>query len=168
MGVEIGAANAATPGATMILKDASVPDSNSSMVGVLASVVVIALSLALLPMSAVTVIMAAMGGIWWLSSSSSSATVQMSAMPEPGSTVNGQASAAAAAGSATETQVGESSWCRFFKGNHTIMIRPLWQIELQLVHPCSAHSGVWLSNPCIVQLRDCVGLPVSSINVLQS
>ena len=54
---------------------------SSSMAGVLVSVVVVALSLAFLPMSAVTVIMAGMAGIWWLSSSTADKAVQMSSLP---------------------------------------------------------------------------------------
>jgi hypothetical protein len=60
-------------------------DGSSSLLGVLASVVVVAVSTALLgllaPMSAITVIMAAVAGIWLLSSSSSDKPVQMSPLP---------------------------------------------------------------------------------------
>jgi hypothetical protein len=60
-------------------------DGSSSLLGVLASVVVVAVSMALLgllaPMSAITVIMAAVAGIWLLSSSSADKPVQMSPLP---------------------------------------------------------------------------------------
>jgi hypothetical protein len=80
---------------------------------VMLSVVVIALSLALLPMSAVTVIMAAMAGLWWVSSGNGSEAVQMSslaAVSEAGSAVNGHEAeasvTAAGAAAAADQQVG--------------------------------------------------------------
>lgn len=76
--------------------------SSSSMAGVLVSVVVVALSLAFLPMSAVTVIMAGMAGIWWLSSSTDDKPVQMSSLPASAA-ANGSAQPGAGA------QVGQVS-----------------------------------------------------------
>jgi alanine dehydrogenase len=79
---------------------------------VMLSVGVIALSLALLPMSAVTVVMAAMAGLWWVSSGNGSETVQLSSLAsvsEAESAVNGHgaeaSTIAAGAAAAADQQV---------------------------------------------------------------
>lgn len=92
MGAEVAAPSAASRAdASIQIKSNDVDSTSNSSMLVLLSVVVIAVSLALLPMSAVTVIMAAMAGLWWLSSGNGTTTVQMNSLIEAGSASNGHA-----------------------------------------------------------------------------
>jgi hypothetical protein len=50
---------------------------------------------------------------------------------------------------ATETQVGGSGCCTTYKSIKSATIIRFEQLQLQVVHPCGTHSGVWPSNPCI-------------------
>lgn len=71
---------------------------DNSMLGVVAAIAVVALSAALvLPLSVVSVLVAALAGVWWLSTGSSCTSVQMSPLPGRAS----GSSAAAALNSST-------------------------------------------------------------------
>lgn len=99
------AAASAGPIASDSGKMGAVNDADNSMLGVVLSVVVVAASLVLLPFSAVTVIMAALAGLWWISTGSGPDPVQMGALSATADQVTANGGAAEAEGPGVQQQV---------------------------------------------------------------